>query len=477
MKSWEEKWLAELDEAVPPLREDVLLAEIPKRKVAQEVKNKKVVSSKSWFKETFELLYTRWMSMPKRWIAPLATGVAGVAIITGALVAGLQPGPITPSQPIVATADVISVEINPQAIFRVDKNGNVTAVVALNDEADIVLADNRYMEMQDLPIEESMRIFVDYTAQLGFLNLDEPGAVRLSSCAENGYIDKATQGLETYFQSMGAYIAVAEETLQINEFCARVQMDIFETVESLKMNVERIPALLLEREASGKTEEELAVMYRENVPMEEVKNLFLEGAQKGVDKMDAIKEISALAKDIFEESDSFLLFRQSYWDLLEKKEEITNTKLLKLMRDMEGKLLAYELSYGVRLESGLQVQQEMDACHLESLTYLTEILIDCSLEVFAERFDSLMGILDLIGIDTTKIKEFYTLPTTVEEYLEKLQNYASERYQDLKETGKEIYNHVREELSPSNYSDYMNVLIAEYGSLNDYFVSLRSAGK
>ena len=88
-----------------------------------------------------------------------------------------------------------------------------------------------------------------------------------------------------------------------------------------------------------------------------------------------------------------------------------------------------------------------------------------------------MDILDLIGIDTTKIKEFYTLPTTVEEYLEKLQNYSSERYQDLKDAGKEIYNHVREELSPSNYSDYMNTLIAEYGSLNDYFVSLRSSGK
>ena len=187
------------------------------------------------------------------------------------------------------------------------------------------------------------------------------------------------------------------------------------------------------------------------------------------------KEISALAKDIFDESALFFFSRQNYWELLEKEEEITNPKLLKLMQEMEGKLLAYELAYGVRLESSAQMQQEVDACHLESLNYLTEILIDCSLEIFAERFDYAMGILDLIGIDTTKIKEFYTPPTSMDEYLEKLQNYTSERYQNLKDSGKEIYNHDREELSQSNYSDYMNSLIAEYGSLNNYFVSLRSA--
>ncbi|MBQ7323287.1 MAG: hypothetical protein IJW96_01830 [Clostridia bacterium] len=476
MKSWKNRWMDELDTAVPALREDVLLAEIPQRERIEAVETQSAVSPKPWYKETYELLYKQLFSTPKRLATSLAACAASLAIVGTSIYFVITSERLENTGVVTATADVISVEINPQAAFSVNQKGIVTAVVALNHDADVILAEERYIEMEGRAIGEAVQIFADYSARLGYVDLDAEGAVRVTSCAENGYIDDAIEGLETYFQKMGAYIAVAEETLELKEFCTRVKMDIVESVETLKKSVERIPTLLLDRESEGKTEEELAILYRENIPMEEVKNLFIQGVQKGMDKKDAIDEIAILADKIFWESSSPMdailgTGYKHYWDLLQ--ESVTNPTLLKLMQEMKGKLLAYELNYGVRLENGAQLQKELEVCQVAYIEYLAEILLNDTLEIFAERFEQTIEILQLIGIDTSFIQEFYTPPHTAQEYHQELLDYTHEQYMARKAWGQEIYEHARAEITKDSYRKFLDELQNAYGSLNAYFESLR----
>ena len=80
-----------------------------------------------------------------------------------------------------------------------------------------------------------------------------------------------------------------------------------------------------------------------------------------------------------------------------------------------------------------------------------------------------IGILETLGIDTYKLEEFYELPETVEEYLQKIEEYTKTRYEDLREENLTIYETARAELSEANYEAYLADLIEAYGSLSNYF--------
>lgn len=385
MKSWKKRWKEELDAKIPALREDVLNADIPHRERVETVHFTTVKTP--WHQKLYDVLF----ATPKRLASSLSVCALGLITIGVSLHFSLLP-----SQPLTAEAEVISVEVNPHALFSVDKDGKVTAVVALNDDADIVLSEDRDLQMEGKTAEEAVEIFVDYTAQLGYLDLETSDAVRITSCVENGRLTAIGDTLERYFQQIGAYIAVAEETLELDAFCTRANLELQDTVESLKSSVERIPALSFERESEGKTSEELQEKYREKLPLEEVKEMFNSTVLKGLEEVES----------------------------------------------MEGLLV---------------------------LQGLAETLIDYSLELFAQNFTRLVGLLETFGVDTAQLKEFYELPETLEDYMQKLGNYTKNRYELLRADYIEVYEAERAKISEAEYAAYLADLVAEYGSLSEYF--------
>ena len=455
MKSWKKRWQDELDAAVPALKDEIKNMPIPARERVETVVFEEAAPPKNaWFKQLF--------STPRRIASCLSACAVALTVVGASLYFALRV-----DAPEAASAEVISVEVNPQAMFSVDENGKVTAVVAVNNDADIVLSENRYLEMEGKTVEEAVTIFVDYTAQLGYLNLENSDAVRITSCTENGRLEEVGNGLKDYFKEMGAYVAVAEETLDIEAFCQRVNMEVKDTVETLKKSIERIPALSFEREAEGKTEADLQAAYRENVPLEEVKALFTATVSDGVEKIEALEEIGALSDEILQHEDNpgFLLSRD-YWSI--KNKEIPHT-MSAVMAKMEQKLLDYETKYEVKIESLTGLATEAAKCSATALQTLTDALINYSLELFEQNFTMVIGILETLGIDTYKLEEFYELPETVEEYLQKIEEYTKTRYEDLREENLTIYETARAELSEANYEAYLADLIEAYGSLSNYF--------
>lgn len=460
MKSWKKRWKEELDAVLPELRDEVRSEPIPVRDRTQVLA----------FTPAPEPWYKQLIKTPRRIASCVAACVVCVAAV-GASVYLFQP-----VLPAMAEQEVISVEVNPQAVFAVNNEGIVTAVNAVNQDADVVLAEERYMDMQGKTVQEAVEIFVDYTAKLGYLDLNAQGAVRVTSCVENGRLDEVGDALQSYFMDKGAYVAVAKETVEIDAFCQRVNMEVCDSVQALKSSVERIPALTFLRETEGKTEEELQEIYTKNVPFEEVKNLFCATLSDVEKRVEDFLEISELADDIYNHKDNkFGIFggiRLDYWNF--PKDEIPDS-MSEMMTEMAERLLAYEQSYGVKIDGLDALVAEGVKSSTSVLTTVVETLrnalLSTSLEILSKNFQTVSALLGRFDIDTTLFEDLLELPETLTEYSQKVNKYMQERFDLLKEEAQAGYETVREKITDSAYEKFIAGLEGQYGSLSEYFQS------
>jgi hypothetical protein len=126
----------------------------------------------------------------------------------------------TPSSP--SQAYAFSLEINPKVMFSVDGNDKITNVVALNEDADVVLSgDNVIASIKGKQAGEGAKIFVDYCAQLGYLDVSSQGAVKLTSVGDTNI----KSSLEDYFRQKGAFFAVVEEKTSEQNFKQKWNID------------------------------------------------------------------------------------------------------------------------------------------------------------------------------------------------------------------------------------------------------------
>ena len=447
MKSLKNRWESELDAKIPALREDILSAPIPS---CEREEASAPLFSTPWYKRFFSKFSFSWKP-----VVPLLTAcVIGLTTLGVALSFLVQP----------VHVGVISVEVNPQALFSVDEEGIVTAVVSVNEDADILLSENRALEMTGKRVEEAVTIFVDYTARLGFLDLDAPDAVRISSCEENDYLREVGDRLESYFLNKGSYVAVAQEKMDLPNFCARVKMDTAESVELLKTKIESIPALLFERESEGKTTEELQQVYREKVPEYGVKELLNAQLSLGLEKVDTINRISDLYEEILLHRDNPL--RYGYWEWVDK---VYPDTMSAIMQEMSQKLSFYKTQYGVEIDGALSLFAERAKCALIPVQILRDVLLDYTMDAFMRNYEAICEIFSLLGIDEDKISIWYDLPDSIESYKEKVKDYQSARFALLGEKNLSIFEKTREGIKAEEYTAFVNEIISRYGSLSAYY--------
>lgn len=457
MKSWKKRWKEELDAVIPELKDEVQSEPIPVCDRTQVLA----------FTPAPEPWYKQLIKTPRA----IASCVAGCVVCVAAVGASVYL--FQPALPVTAEQEVISVEVNPQAVFAVNNEGIVTAVNAVNQDADVVLAENRDMEMQGKTVQEAVEIFIDYTAKLGYLDLNTQGAVRVTSCVENGRLDEVGDALQNYFMDKGAYVAVAKETVELDAFCQRVNMEVCDSVQALKSSVERIPALTFLRETEGKTEEELQEIYTENVPFEEVKGIFSSTLSVVKTRIEDYRAISDLSDEIRRHDDNnfgILGIGNDYWKIKEKQ---IPDSMSEMMAEMAEKLLAYEQHYGVTIDGLDTLIQEGLQCSTSVadtvVDVLAKIVLSTSLQLLSKNFQLVSELLQKFDIDTTLLEDLLELPETLEAYIQKVNTYMQERFALLKKEAQAGYEAVREKITDSAYEKFIAGLEGQYGSLSEYF--------
>ena len=446
MRSWKKRWEEELDAKIPALDEKVKNAPIV---TAQKQEQQEKQAKPSFLARVSEVFY----AYKNRIYAGAATLAAAVLALCIAL--PLFNTPVKES--------VISVEINPCAIFSVDKEGIVTAVVAGNSDADVILSGGRAEKLKGKTVEQATGMFVDYAARLGYLNLsatDKTAAVRVSGCGNKNALKRVGETLETYFQEKGAYAAVVKENVSSEELCSRVGMEAKETIEELATNLKELPTLFTQREID--TEEEIQGNLTEITA-----NLLAKNKAKILQNALDIAEIDALNTQIEEHDDNDGFFFKNYWYV--KDGEYTG-EFAELLLQMEEKLAAYKENYGVLLESWLDVQTVLsdysDYTDNALEIYIDELLVDFDFPTLCGNSLKIADLLENVGVKMPN--------TDIEDWIYSFGSYLDDEFERLAEEAKQVYYEVREALTENVYHDYTHTLEEEYGSLSAYWNSLQN---
>lgn len=445
MRSWKKRWEEELDAKIPALDENVKNAPIV---TAQAQERQEMQEKSSFFTRVSELFY----AYKKRILAGVATCAAAILALCIAL--PLWNTPVKES--------VISVEINPCAVFSVDEEGNVTAIVAGNSDADLILSGGRAEQMKGKTVEQATKMFVDYAARLGYLNLsatDKTAAVRVSGCGNERTLKRVGENLEAYFQDKGAYAAVVKENVSSEELCRRVGVEVRETIEDLVTNLKQLPILFTQREID--TEEEIQGNLTEITA-----KLLQSNKAKILQNALDIAEIDALNTQIEEHKDNGGFLLKNYWHI--KDGEYTGD-FAELLREMEEKLVSYKENYGVLLDSWTDmygVLTDYSEYADGSLgAYIDELLIDFDFPTLFIHYLTISDLLENVGVKVPS--------TDIEDWIYNFGTYLDDEFARLAEEAKQSYYEARETLTQNVYDDYTHTLEEEYGSLSAYWNSLQ----
>lgn len=251
MKSWKKRWKLELDEKIPKLSS--VQKETPTESLKPEISK-----NPSFFSR-----FSKWIrAYKKQFIACLASSMA--VVLTLCIVLPHILTPTTENN----TPSALMIEINPKALFSVDKDGKVTKIIASNADADLILADEqRVNEMLGKKVEDSAKIFVDCAAKLGFVDFSKNTPIRLTGYDNVNMTSVVANEIQNYLLEKGTLAVVVKETLQSVAFCERAGLPTSATVEALTQTLASQTTLYSNRVADWQSAYEEIVLQKitENV--------------------------------------------------------------------------------------------------------------------------------------------------------------------------------------------------------------------
>lgn len=440
MKDWKKRWKSELDQVVPPLSEKVKNQPIATQSEQTTVEEKP--------KKNF-LWLKRLMPVCAALIVTL------VAVMTGILY------PFGGEGGSVGKTAIMSVEINPKATFTVNDDGKVTSVVAVNSDADVVLSSEQTMDaMIGKDIAVAVTKFVTVATELGYINLNEEDAVRISSCGEwkDEWLANAKNSVTTYFKDNKIKTVVIEEKVDFTEFCSRVNFTEFDDLDEVGKWLEKAKPLTIERDFDEKEQSDLQDAYLSSVfngiIKEEITDLV-------GDFSEDIKELSDINEQIEQECNGM-----NYW--LAKVLTIHPTPRQKeLFDEMQDELDEFYEEYAVAIGSAEEL-----ALRLEKSEEFAGIVEDTISSIFDGIIGDLMSVFESIalqfGIDVSRFEEFTEIPTSLDELLNKSKHALEMQRNNREKDNKAELEKEREEF---DYDELENNIKDKHGSLNDFWQS------
>lgn len=439
MKNLKKRWNDELSNALPALDE--------------KVKNAPIVTSNE---KAQKQGFVAWISKAKN----LAISCCAVVVILCCCIIIPLVHQQTPSSP--SQAYAFSLEINPKVMFSVDGNDKITNVVALNEDADVVLSgDNVIASIKGKQAGEGAKIFVDYCAQLGYLDISAQGAVKLTSVGDTNI----KSSLEDYFRQKGAFFAVVEEKTSEQNFKQKWNLGEASLIDAIG----QMDTLFVERDIDGKDENQLKTHFKDKLNDNEVSEFLYDSLDKAID---AVSEKS---------SDTVALVLQNYWimtspynpllmfDYWTVKSSNVNSyydEFKALMEEMESMLRSYENKYNESINSMDELTILSRRYSQEKVDKLNAIYNGFNVDYFIDEIALLSDVLEGIGVDFSFVT---TLPENKEEYVQKSCEILNEQFELKKEKNKQNYETDRDVVSQNAQDDFISSIISEYGSLEKYW--------
>ena len=463
MKSWKKRLNEEFEAAVPALKDEVLNAPVQSVKGEDKPREKKISPLK------------------KRLFFGSGFAAAALAIVFTVLgAAGVFAPPAAPKY----AGGVYTLEINPAAAFVTAENGNVLSVKSLNEDADVVLSDEKTRDkLINAPINEAIAAYTDTVVKAGYLDITKrENAVKLSysDWVDEDSLNSVTESLQDYFKQKGVYAAIVEKPLTKSELCEKVGVAFTEKTDELFDELANLSAFFAERSAKNATAEELQNLYNEYIVGKSTLELF---KTELVSRISDIAESALLLQKIgycnlkilSSEYNPGFIIRYDYWRIKSNPNLTYSEDFAALIKETDGLIDEYEKKFGKRISSYDEFKSALDLLDSFSGVDLKEFLSSLTLTDFQATIEKYIGILETVGCDFSALEAIVNAPQTAEEYLSQLRAVSLQTLLSRENRFADIYSAPREQISATDYDEYINEIIAKYGSLENFWENLKNS--
>lgn len=458
MKNWKKLLNEQLDAEAPALKKEILDAPIltDRNRASDEV----LKSGNSLIKAKTGIF--------------AACGAAVLALIFALLcILGAFNNVNAPANGLIFT-----LEINPAVAFSTDETGKVLSVNALNADADVILSDERTLnKIKNVPLSQAIVAYTDCAAKLGYIDLNATKtAVRLCSPAEGGSTgDEAAESLQTYFKSKGVFAAVVQSPLDLTALSESTGITDAKNASEMAKKLGALPEKHGER-LSESDLNDLQTLYQTYImgenTLEYVRNELTQNLTSIVSNAVLLSKLTLRNYEITLNAKN-PIFLGDYWKVKQSGKAYDDADFANSMNEMQTLLSEYEEEFGVAIKSGEELTKAAEVysefSKIDLAVELAQFVTDLSLSNFSQVIEKISGMFENVGSDVSALKSLLSAPQTAQEYFSQLQISLSQTFSLKLQSYRETYEQVRAQISDENYDDFIDGILQEYGSLENFW--------
>lgn len=463
MKSWKKRLNEEFEAAVPALRREVLNAPVQSVKEEENPRAKKIspLKKRLFFGSGF-----------------VAAALAIVFTVLG--VTGVFAPPAAPK----LAGGVYTLEINPAVVFVTAENGKVLSVKSLNEDADVVLSDEKTRDkLINAPINEAVVAYTDAVVKAGYIDITKrENAVKLSyvEWVDEDRLNSVTESLQDYFKQKGVYAAIVEKFLTKRELCEKVGVAVTNKTDELLDELEGLSAFFADRSVKNASTEELQNLYNEYIvgksTLEYVKKELISRVSDIAEGALLLKEIGVCNAKIFTSIyNPGLIINYDYWRIKSTPNLTYNEEFAALIKEMDGLIDEYEQKFGKKIATSDEYNAVRDAFSAFQDVNIKDFLTSLTVADFRSSLGEYITVLKNIGYDTSALETIINAPQTAEEYFGQLRVITRQTLLSREKGFENVYSAPREQISATDYDDYISEIIAKYGSLENFWENLKNS--
>lgn len=463
MKSWKKRLNEEFEAAVPALSREVLNAPVQSVKEEEKPRAKKISPLK------------------KRLFFGSGFAAAALAIVFTVLgVTGVFAPPAAPK----LAGGVYTLEINPAVVFVTAENGKVLSVKSLNEDADVVLSDEKTRDkLINAPISEAVVAYTDAVVKAGYIDITKrENAVKLSyvEWVDGDRLNSVTESLQDYFKQKGVYAAIVEKFLTKRELCEKVGVAVTNKTDELFNELESLSAFFADRSVKNASTEELQNLYNEYIvgksTLEYVKKELISRISDIAEGTLLLKEIGVCNAKIFTSIyNPGLIINYDYWRIKSTPNLTYNEEFAALIKEMDGLIDEYEQKFGKKIATLDEYNAVRDAFSAFQDVNIKDFLTSLTVADFRSSLGKYITVLKNIGYDTSALETIINAPQTAEEYFGQLRVVMRQTLLSREKGFENVYSAPREQISATDYDDYISEIIAKYGSLENFWENLKNS--
>lgn len=366
----------------------------------------------------------------------------------------------------------VVLEINPGVLFLTDKKGNVTGVKSINSDADVILADKNVIdELEGKPLAKSAEIFIDYALRLGFFDYEsDENAIKFTAEKDLPFIEESVTAAENYFCEKGVYSAVIKDITSSETLSEKA--GVTAAGNKLGSSASNLSVLYGSRDVS-----DLKKAYDDNV----VVGLYDLVKKKLPNIVEAAK---LLVRMQIKNLEIMFWTAKDYWSI----KDDDNIKIVTALKnDMEELIAEYsaltggknEIVSSTGLSNAIYAYSELfgkvteDTVIEDYITNIKEYFSSLTTDDFRNVDKMIVALLERTDVDTMGFESLTRVPETIKEYEKDLRKILSELYVSREKAGRENYSASREQISAESYAEYKNRILADYGSFDNYWASIK----